>query len=193
MTVWTTTLWNHAMPQLQWGVVIGASLVAAAIDLRTRRIPNLLTVPLLVAGWVCAVVLGSFAGLADAAAASFLLGLPFVLLFTFAGGGAGDAKLMAALGAWLGVLNGTVVLVAVLLSGALVAVAYALATRQVRSVMNNLMRIASNMVILALARKGFDEQRHGSPKTSDMQSIPYAVAIFMGSCIAAGGLFLWRD
>ena len=33
------------MPQLQWGVVISASLVAAAIDLRTRRIPNLLTAP----------------------------------------------------------------------------------------------------------------------------------------------------
>lgn len=180
------------MPQLQWGVVISASLVAAGIDLRTRRIPNLLTAPLLLAGWVCAVIFGGFAGLADAAAATFVLGLPFVLLFIFAGGGAGDAKLMAALGAWLGVLNGTVVLVAVLLSGALVAIGYALATRQARTVMSNLKRIASSTAVRALARQGFDEQRHGSPKTSEMQSIPYAVAIFMGSCIAAGGLLLWR-
>ena len=180
------------MPQLQWGVVISASLVAAAVDLRTRRIPNLLTAPLLLAGWVCAVFLGGFAGLADAAAASFLLGLPFVLLFVFAGGGAGDAKLMAALGAWLGVLNGTVVLVAVLFSGALVALAYALATQQVRAVMTNLNRMATSVLALALAREGFDEERHGSPKTSDMQSIPYAVAIFLGTCIAAGGLLLWR-
>lgn len=180
------------MPQLQWGVVISASLVAAVIDLRTRRIPNLLTAPLLLAGWVCALCLGGFAGLADAAAASFLLGLPFILLFTFAGGGAGDAKLMAALGAWLGVLSGTAVLVAVLISGAFVAIAYALATQRVRAVVSNLIRMATSVVVLALAREGFDEARHGSPKTSEMQSIPYGIAIFIGTCVAAGGLLLWR-
>ena len=33
---------------------------------------------------------------------ALLLGIPFVILFLIAGGGAGDAKMMAAIGAWVG-------------------------------------------------------------------------------------------
>ena len=102
---------------LQWGVVIGASLVAAAFDLQTRRIPNALTMPLLLAGLIRAIWLGRLLGLADAAAACFLLAMPFVLLFVFAGGGAGDAKLMGAIGAWLGLAQGMRVLLCVAAAG----------------------------------------------------------------------------
>ena len=48
------------------------------------------------------------------------------MLFVFAGGGAGDAKMMGALGAWLGLANGVVALVAVALSGAVIGLGYAL-------------------------------------------------------------------
>jgi prepilin signal peptidase PulO-like enzyme (type II secretory pathway) len=85
----------------QWGVVFGTSLAAAIFDLRSKRIPNALTIPLLVAGLVWATWIGGLSGLGNAAAACFLLALPYVFLFLFAKGGAGDAKLMGAIGAWL--------------------------------------------------------------------------------------------
>ena len=79
---------------IQWSTVIGASLIALVIDVKSRRIPNLLCGSLLLLGLIWSVWQGGFAGLAEALAAMALLALPFISLFLFAGGGAGDAKLM---------------------------------------------------------------------------------------------------
>src|SRR5258705_13452978 len=104
--MWLTTLYEHPTPSLQWGTVLGASLVAAFWDLRSRRIPNLLTFPLVLGGWAAAAWASGGAGLADSLTATVILGAPFVLLFVFAGGRAGDAKLVGGVGAWLGGANG---------------------------------------------------------------------------------------
>jgi prepilin signal peptidase PulO-like enzyme (type II secretory pathway) len=127
--VWAGTLWNAGLVPLQWGVVIGASLAAAFTDLRSRLIPNVLTMPLFAAGVVTAFVIGGLPGLADAVAASLVLTLPYLLLYAYAAGGAGDAKMMAALGAWLGVVNGLVALVTVSLAGVVLACAWIWAHR----------------------------------------------------------------
>ena len=100
--MWAATLWDHNMLPLQWGVVIGTALAAAVCDLRTRRVPNLLTGPIVLAGLAWGIWVGGWAGLADSVAGCLLLAIPYVLLFVFAGGGAGDAKLMGAIGSrWL--------------------------------------------------------------------------------------------
>ena len=104
------TLWDHSVVPVQWGVVLCVSLIGAITDLRSGRIPNFLTMPILLAGATWAVWLCGPAGLADALLGCLLLATPYVLLFVFAGGGAGDAKLMGAIGAWLGVVNGLVAL-----------------------------------------------------------------------------------
>ena len=77
---------------------------AAAVfsDLRTRRIPNWLTVPSLVLALVVHGCHGRLDGLVFSLlgfAAGF--GVLF-LLWLMGGGGGGDVKMMAALGAWLG-------------------------------------------------------------------------------------------
>ncbi len=71
-------------------------------DLRTRQIPNWLTVPSL----VLALTVHSFHGRLDGLVFSLLgfaagFGVLF-LLWLIGGGGGGDVKMMAALGAWLG-------------------------------------------------------------------------------------------
>jgi prepilin peptidase CpaA len=148
----------------------------------------------LLGGLVAAPAIGGLPGLADAIAGCLLLALPYVLLFVFFGGGAGDAKLMGAIGTWLGVVNGIAVLISVLLSGAVIAIGFALAKKQFGHVLANVVRIVSTTAFFfAVDRRAMLSQTTGSlPGTQDMQTIPYGIAIFVGTCIAAAGVLLWR-
>ncbi len=88
---------------------IGLMTVAAAVNTRTLMIPNRLSLPALLVGWLAALLVGSSAGLPSqgggllsslaAAAVGFSLLLPF-----YAAGylGAGCLKMQAAFGAWVG-------------------------------------------------------------------------------------------
>ncbi|MDZ7619430.1 MAG: A24 family peptidase [Patescibacteria group bacterium] len=83
--------------------IVGAFVAVAAVsDLRTRRLPNWLTVPAFAAGLVAHSVMNGFAGLGFALL-GFATGFGILLvLWLIGGGGGGDVKLMGALGAWLG-------------------------------------------------------------------------------------------
>jgi prepilin peptidase CpaA len=81
---------------------IGVVLIAVVTDLKSRRIPNLLT---LGAALTAVVVHGYVAGWSGIgmALAGWLVGAAFFFpIFALGGMGAGDVKLMAAVGAWLG-------------------------------------------------------------------------------------------
>lgn len=76
--------------------------VAAATDLRARRIPNWLTLTVALAGlaqsltpWAVTPIINSIYGLLAGFAVTFLL-------YSVGGRGAGDVKLAAGVGAWLG-------------------------------------------------------------------------------------------
>jgi prepilin peptidase CpaA len=76
--------------------------LAAVSDLRTRRIPNKLTIPVFLLGLIYQVAFHGWAGLADAGA-GFAVGFGILfVLWLVGGGGGGDVKLMGALGVWLG-------------------------------------------------------------------------------------------
>ena len=176
----------------QWGVVIGASLVAAIYDLRTRRIPNALTVPLLAAGLVWAAWRGGLSGLAEAVGACFLLALPYVLLFLYAKGGAGDAKLMGAIGAWLGLAQGITVLLCVVTAGCVLAIATALAKKRLKSVLTSIFLSFYRFMLLL---SGYRTMQHTADRDDVDQrydlTIPYGVAIFAGVCVAGGIVLIW--
>lgn len=86
-------------------ILVGAELLAvlaAWTDLRSRRIPNWLTVPGLVIGVAANSALGGWSGLKSSllgAGVGLLILLPFVLVRSL---GAGDWKLVGALGAFTG-------------------------------------------------------------------------------------------
>src|SRR5579864_1938211 len=93
-----------ATHQTVWMFTIGITLAAAFVDFRTRRIPNWLTVPAFVAGLTLRSALFGWPGAKTALeGAGLALGLllPLVLLRAV---GAGDWKLMGAVGAFLGPL-----------------------------------------------------------------------------------------
>lgn len=181
------TLWHHGHALLQWGVVCGASLAAALDDIRRRKIPNLLTMPLWAAGLAAAWATAGPAGLADAFVASVVLALPYVLLHVLARGGAGDAKMMAGVGAWLGVINGLAALAAVSLAGVVLAIAYAALKRQASASLRQARDIA-------LALPGRLLAGWQLPAVADGKSLrmPYAVAICLGCFVAAAAVAAWR-
>lgn len=93
---------------LSWfplAVACGVAIVAGAIDARTGRIPNGLTLPALIAAPVLRALLEGTSGLFGAALGVALVGLVPLALFVGTRGrgiGGGDVKLFAGLGAWLG-------------------------------------------------------------------------------------------
>ena len=103
------------MAASQWiliSVVVGFTAFAALCDLRTKRLPNWLTLPAFLAGLTFHVVHGAVdQGLGGAwdgllfAMGGFATGFGALLvLWLVGGGGGGDVKLMGALGAWLGTM-----------------------------------------------------------------------------------------
>lgn len=95
--------------------------VAAVVDLRMRRIPNYLTVPAAALGLVYhCLAPGGMGPLVSLGG----FGLGFVLLLLpalFGGGGMGDVKLLAALGAWLGPFLVLITFSAAILIAAMIA------------------------------------------------------------------------
>ncbi len=81
-------------------VALGAAVV---VDGRTRRIPNLLTVPFALAGMVLHTLASGVSGLGDSVGGLFL-GMGMLLpVFMASGTGAGDVKLLGMVGALGGI------------------------------------------------------------------------------------------
>ena len=83
-------------------LVIGAGVAATVVDIRQRRVPNVLTMGLASAGLVLAMV-GVTGVTVGGALGGLALGLALLLpAHVFGATGAGDVKLLAAFGALLG-------------------------------------------------------------------------------------------
>jgi prepilin peptidase CpaA len=84
-------------------VVLAVVVSAAIIDLKTRRIPNLLTFGAAAAAAAFYLISGGPRALLTTAIAGWATGIAlFLPMFLLRGMGAGDVKLLGAVGAWLG-------------------------------------------------------------------------------------------
>ena len=88
-----------------WLLTIVATAIAAALDVGTFTVPNWLTFPLCFLGLAYHTFLFGSTGFAFSTV-GMLIGFLLLLLFFVVGAiGAGDVKLLAAVGAWLGPAN----------------------------------------------------------------------------------------
>jgi prepilin peptidase CpaA len=98
-----------------WVLVVAMvvfTAVAAVWDLREKRIPNKLTLPMFFAGWIYQIAFHGWSGVLDGLAGFAVgFGVLFVLWF-IGGGGGGDVKLMGAMSVWMGYYLTLLVLVA---------------------------------------------------------------------------------
>jgi Flp pilus assembly protein protease CpaA len=110
---------------LPWGphvvMVAAVGVAAAAIDVRTRRVPNVLTLGTGAMGLVMAALDAGDIG-AGAAVAGGLIGLALMLPgYLFGATGGGDVKLLAAFGTLLGPGDTVRAFVAMALTGGAIA------------------------------------------------------------------------
>src|SRR5262249_40858877 len=103
-------------------VVVTACMAASVTDVRSFRIPNYLTLPLLATGLLYHASSG-MAPLISAAFGALFGGFILLLPFCLGGMGAGDVKLLAGVGAWLGLPDTVYVFIGAALCGGVYALA----------------------------------------------------------------------
>src|SRR6186713_2279816 len=118
-------------------VALGVGLVACVTDVRERRIPNVLTFGAAAAALLVHFLSHGSSGLATAAAGWVIGTAVFLPFFLLGGMGAGDVKLMAALGAWLGPADAFWMAIYVSLAGGAMAVVVALFNGYLRTALRN--------------------------------------------------------
>ena len=120
-------------------IFVGILLAVACVsDLRTRRIPNVLTFSAAAGAVLFHLVSGGWSAAGWSLAGLFVGTLLFFPMFALRGMGAGDVKLLAAVGAWLGPGQVVIVAVATSIAGGVIAVLVALAYGYLKTALANL-------------------------------------------------------
>jgi prepilin peptidase CpaA len=90
------------MHTIAWWPTLTVLAIVTFTDLRSRRIPNWVVLPFLVAGVVVSGWMHGWSGMGQSVAGMALGGILFGVLCWMGGMGMGDVKLAAAIGAWIG-------------------------------------------------------------------------------------------
>jgi prepilin peptidase CpaA len=159
-------------------IAVAVALVGCAFDLHSRRIPNVLTLGAAVAALIASALTG--VGAVESSAAGWIVAAALWLpIYALGGMGAGDVKLMAAIGAWLG--PSTVIYAALYaaIAGAVFALGLALARGCVRQTFTNV-----QLLLIHWRVAGFTPHPELNLATATSPRLAYAVPILVGTMAA---------
>ena len=171
-----TGVFSGSLFRLLSGGVFSVLLVIACVtDVRWRRIPNALVLTLALTGFAFSVWVEPWLVGLGRAMSGLALGFVIWIVFYVIGAiGAGDVKLFAAAGAWLGpAATWRAALVGAAIGGVL-AIAVLLRERRARQGLENVMASISTRSLAVLA-----------PGASNSRQLPYGVALACGALIVA--------
>jgi prepilin peptidase CpaA len=162
-------------------LIVGLA-IAAVIDARVRRIPNWLTFGLLLAGLARAAASGSSSHFGLSLFGLLVGGAIPLVLFAISAVGAGDVKLLAAIGAWLGA--GPVILVMTIeaVLGLVIVIVQAIVQRQTGAVLRNSVMIVASFA--SAGETGLETAiETGKSYRSLSRPLPFAVPVFFATLI----------
>jgi prepilin peptidase CpaA len=159
-------------------------IVAAVIDGLKLKVPNWITFPMIISGWVYSTATFGWEGLA-ASLLGTVVGLGLLLpAYAIGGMGAGDVKLLAGVGAWMGPLITVYAFCISALVGGAIAIVMVLYRRawekhreQFWSIVGEITTIRDPDVLSAIAAE----------RKKSMLLLPYGIPIALGSI----AYFLW--
>ena len=155
------------------------ALAGAGWDVASRRIPNRLTYSGIIFGIVLRAALLGWQGFITAIAGGLLGGVIFFILYLVRGMGAGDVKLIAAIGCITGPQQILQIILACALAGGVMAVAVMIYRRRA-------VRTIRNIGELLLFHFSHGPQTHPTLNIDNPQNVrlPYGVAIAAGALYA---------
>jgi prepilin peptidase CpaA len=149
--------------------------VACVCDLRSRRIPNVLTLGAAAAGFAYHVSTGGFEALGQSALGWLIGALVFIVPFALRGMGGGDVKLLAALGAWIGPADAISLGLCTAIAGGVMGIAVAIAHGYTRTALRNVRLLLCHWRVAGLkALPDITLDGSSAPK------LAYAVPILVG-------------
>jgi prepilin peptidase CpaA len=164
------------VPFWQFGLV-GIASVALVTDLQNRKIYNWLTFPAMLVGIALNVYFAGLAGLQSSLIGLLVGSVVFLVGFLVGAMGAGDVKLMAAVGAWLGWPYTIAAVIYVTIFGGLIAIIAAAASGALPQMLKNV-----GGFMMALITPG--AKPAGAFTTSAAPPVAYGVSIALGTLLA---------
>lgn len=143
----------------------------ALTDVKTGKIPNALTYPACVFGLARGLAEAGWVGLADSLAGLAFAFVPFFLLYLTGGMGAGDVKMMAAVGALMGRDFTLLAMINSVFFGALIALLIVIWEGRIRATARYFAALFTR-----LFRRGAE-----SPELAAKTQVPFGVAICLAS------------
>lgn len=154
-------------------ILLAASGLAAYFDLTARRIPNWLTASILAYGLMAQTWMGGWAGLRSSVLGAAIGGAILLVPVWFGGLGAGDMKLLAAIGGVVGPYGIILVFILASLAGGLLAIGVMFMRHRLSEPSRRLLKLLLGACDAESLTLKFSAAR------SD--SIPYGIAISAGT------------
>jgi prepilin peptidase CpaA len=162
------------------GALAALVLAAAAYDVRFRRIPNWLALAGVLAGFTLNGVLAGLAGVKLAAAGFGVAFAGYFLLYLIRAMGAGDVKLMGAVGSLVGSGNWFMIFVLTAILGGVAALALVIVKGRLRKTLWNVAYLIGE---LARFRAPYLRREELDVKSGSAVTLPHGVAIAGGTLI----------
>ncbi len=168
------------LPILFRAFLVAFVLMAAIYDIRFRRIPNWLNLSGLVLGFGLNLLFFQIHGAVTAVEGLLLATAIYLPMYMLRGMGAGDVKLMAAVGAIVGPSNWLIILLATGLAGGAGGAGYALLKRRLSETCCNLYFLIKDLVQLRAPHRTNPQLDFRNPASLRM---PHGLIIALG-CVA---------